>query len=378
VTNKTKRIAIVVSDVDFSNHYLWIAKGLSEQGKEVHFIWLNLSMPSIHDKIKELNVKSYYLKYHNTLELPLLMIKLFLLFLKIKPEIIHAHLYNAGRAALPIAKLMGINRIYTRHYSTLNHDFHPNAVLQDKIMNALSDKVVAVSEGVKSALIQKENLKSEKIVVIPHGFDFSHIHAPNYLDKKSARERLSITENQGPVIGVVSRFVEWKGIQYIIPAFKNFLNRHPNALLVLANAKGEYEPTIRELCDGIPSDNLKIIEFESNQNNLYHSFDCFIHVPINHEIEAYGQVYIEASAYGLPCIFTRSGIANDFTIDNTNCLIVPFKDSISISDALNRIFTDDSLAQRIGQNARTIVLEKYQVHQMIEKHLQVYNGQNSL
>jgi glycosyltransferase involved in cell wall biosynthesis len=301
------------------------------------------------------------------------MLKLFFHLRKIKPDIIHAHLFNAGRVTLPLAKILGIKSIYTRHYSTLNHDFYPSAVLQDKFMNALSDKIVSISEGVKSVLVNKEGVAENKVCVIPHGFNFNDIHAPSVTEKKKAREKLGIHPNRHPVIGVISRMVEWKGIQYIIPAFRNFLRNHPDALLLLANANGDYYDEIKQLATDIPSNNLAYVSFEKDQNTLYHAFDCFIHVPTDTEIEAFGQVYIEASAYGLPCIFTKSGIANEMAVDNINCIVVPHKNADSIFDGLTKIFTEEKTRLSLGINARNTALEHYQVKNMVDKHILLYN-----
>jgi len=61
-------------------------------------------------------------------------------------------------------------------------------------------------------------------------------------------------EGYNPVIGVISRFTEWKGVQYIIPAFKLLLDEYPHAKLVLANATGDYENEINNLLMQLPAD----------------------------------------------------------------------------------------------------------------------------
>ena len=64
------------------------------------------------------------------------------------------------------------------------------------------------------------------------------------------------------VIGVISRYTEWKGIQYIIPAFKQLLNDFPNALLILANAKGGYQAAIKSQLTTHPKDSFTEILFD--------------------------------------------------------------------------------------------------------------------
>lgn len=370
--HRARRAAIVISEVDYSRHFLWIAEGLNHKNVEMHFIWLFEKEPELHRILISRGIASTYIPLKNKYGFPWVSIRLFFLLRKIKPDVLNAHLFNAGRIAIPTARLMGIKSIYTRHYSTLHHDYFPRAVKQDKWINRLSDIVVAVSEGVAKVLESREGLSRDKIRVIPHGFDFSDTTPLSGQEKAIARQNLGIPNEAGPIIGVVSRFVEWKGIQYILPAFETFIKSHPNALLVLANATGDFKTKLQEWLQQIPDKNIKLIEFQKDQRVLFGSFDCFIHVPTDPTIEAYGQVYIEAMAHQLPCVFTKSGVAVEFAVNNQNCLVVPYKSSEEITRALNRIFTDRSFAEKIAQMGRQKVLESYDVESMINKTAELY------
>jgi glycosyltransferase involved in cell wall biosynthesis len=150
-----------------------------------------------------------------------------------------------------------------------------------------------------------------------------------------------------PVVGVISRFLELKGIQHIIPAFRKLLAEYPGACLVLANAKGPYEPEVRKLLAGLPGGSYVTIPFEKDIAALYRLFDVFVHVPVDGHSEAFGQIYIEALASGIPSVFTLSGIAHDMIRHGENALVVPYCDPDSIFGAVKRILTDPELAGRL-------------------------------
>ena len=118
------------------------------------------------------------------------------------------------------------------------------------------------------------------------------------------------TGNQYPVIGVVARWLEWKGIQYVIPAFEKLLFHYPNARLCLFNGSesAEYGKEIKNTWH-TKSQNYIIASFEYNVYDLFQLFDFYVHVPVNNTCEAFGQTYIEALAAGIPSIFTLSGVA---------------------------------------------------------------------
>lgn len=370
--NSGKRVAIVISEVDYSRHFLWIAEGLKRKNIDLHFIWLFEKEPELHRILSQRGIASNYIPLKSKFGFIQASIRLYFLLRKIKPDILHAHLFNSGRIAIPIGRLLGIKSIYTRHYSTLHHDYFPRAVIQDKWINRLSNMVVAVSAGVAEVLVNKEGLSKNKIRVIPHGFDFAEITPLDSQEKAAARKKAEIPDEATPVIGVVSRFVEWKGIQYILPAFKEFIQSHPNALLVLANATGDYKSELQKWLQLIPVKNIKMIEFQKDQGILFGSFDCFIHVPTDATIEAYGQVYVEALAYQLPCIFTKSGVAAEFAENNENCVIVPYKSSEAISQSLEKIFSDQRFAEKMALMGRQKVLQVYDVESMVNKTAALY------
>lgn len=266
---------------------------------------------------------------------------------------------------LTAAKLAGVNqRIYTRHHSDYHHQYFPKAVKYDRYSNWLSTDIVAISEVVKNILTTKEKVKEEKIHVIHHGFKLENFNNPNETIVKELKNKY----NPGtlkPVIGVISRYLELKGIQYIIPAFKKILINYPDALLILANAKGAYSPQIKKMLTEISPKNYVEIKFEPHIFELYKLFDIFIHVPVAAEIEAFGQTYVEALASGVPSLCTLSGIANEFIIDKQNAVVVPYQSEEAIYKAILPLLTDKVLAEKLVSNGKKDVNTMFGIDKMI-------------
>jgi len=108
------------------------------------------------------------------------------------------------------------------------------------------------------------------------------------------------------VIGAISRFVQWKGVQHIIPAFQKILEQYPTAKLVLANAQGDYEETVKKCCIHFLPILTSKLNFEDDLAALYQLFDVFVHVPIEPRAEAFGQTYVESLISRIPSVFTLS------------------------------------------------------------------------
>jgi glycosyltransferase involved in cell wall biosynthesis len=270
------------------------------------------------------------------------------------------------------AKFAGVKkRIYTRHSSNENRRYH-NKQWIDKLVNQLVTHVIAISENVRNVLVIEENVSPEKIRLLHHGFDlqqFDTVSAERI--EKLANEYNP--EHRRPVIGVIARYSHWKGIQYVIPAFQKLLVAEPNALLILANAKhGDYAKEISEQLKTLPVESFREIEFEHDLFALYQLFDVYVHVPIDAELEAFGQTYVEALASGVPSVFTLSGVAPEFIANERNALVVDFENSESTYAAIKRLLEDEQLRLRLITNGRGDIGKLFSIEKMIERLQQIY------
>jgi len=244
-------------------------------------------------------------------------------------------------------------------------------VWYDRFINWLATDIIAISENVEKVLIEKENVKPSKIHLIQHGFDLEGFKNGN--EEKIQKLKLKYNSNEKlPVIGVISRYFSLKGIQYTIPAFATLLQKYPNAYLILANASGNFKAEISNLLSTLPANSFIEIPFEEDIFSLYHLFDIFVHVPINPEIEAFGQTYIEALASGIPSIFTLSGIAPEFIINGENALVVGFENSEEIYEAFIKILNNDKLKKTLTENGIKCVKDNFDLPIMIDKLQKLY------
>src|SRR5204863_3109374 len=120
-------------------------------------------------------------------------------------------------------RLAGVEkRIYSRHHGSYHHEYFPTAIKYDRFINFLSTDIVAISENVKNILIGYEGVPEEKIHLIHHGFDLDSFRNVSE-EKIELMKQKYLPESAYPVVGVISRYIEWKGIQFIIPAFRKIL-----------------------------------------------------------------------------------------------------------------------------------------------------------
>ena len=75
---------------------------------------------------------------------------------------------------------------------------------------------------------------------------------------------------------------------------------------------------------------------------------------------------MEALAAGVPSIVTLSGIAHEFIQDRHNALVVPYRDSDAILEAMNSLMRDSELRNSIITNGRSSA-EQFRLEPFIEK-----------
>ncbi|MBK7965254.1 MAG: glycosyltransferase family 4 protein [Bacteroidetes bacterium] len=216
-------------------------------------------------------------------------------------------------------------------------------------------------------------MKKDKIYLVNHGFELESFTHPDQSLIKAMKARYNV-DDRCPVIGVISRFTEWKGIQYIIPAFEKLLRNYPNAFLILANANGDYSQQLNSQLKVLPSNSYLTICFEKDISILYQLFNIFVHTPIDAEAEAFGQTYVEALAAGVPSVFTLSGIAREFIEHEKNAVVVPFKNSDSIFEGISRLLEDEKLRNSLKSEGGKVVESRFKVEVMMNALYKMYES----
>ncbi|MEO6883798.1 MAG: glycosyltransferase family 4 protein [Bacteroidia bacterium] len=368
-----KKIAYIISSVNKSVAFEWIAEDIDSSKFELFFILLNNQNSPLENFLIKKDIPTFRVNYKNKNDIPLAIFKIMRILKQKKIDIVHCHLFDACIVGLTAAKILGIKkRIHTRHNATIHHQYHPQAVKYDKYINSISTDIIAISENVKNILVEMEHVNPSKIILIHHGFQLEEFENISQERIENVIARNFSLKPKSPVIGVISRYIHWKGIQYIIPAFKKIIEIYPNAHLVLANAGGPYKNEIETLLSELPKNNYTEINFEEDIFALYQLFDIFVHAPIDEKSEAFGQVYIETMAAGVPSVVSLSGIAADYIKHNENALVVPFKNSEQIATNIIQLIENLPLKEKIIEEGKKSIKKIFSMDVMITKLEKLY------
>jgi glycosyltransferase involved in cell wall biosynthesis len=342
----------------------WLCQELDRERFELSFLLVTAGEPALAAFLRERGIPHRHIPYRGMRSLPAAIAAVHRHCRRQRIDVVHTHFFPGCMAGLLGALLARVPvRIYTRH-SVANHGFFPHRVAYDRLFNALATAIVAPDRMVRSVLVEWEKVAPAKVRLIHHGFDLERFRRPPAPAVRALADKYGIS-GAWPVIGVVARYVEHKGVHYIVPAFAQLLRRYPQAMLVLANARGDYRPVIARQLAELPPRSYVEIPFEDEIAALYPLFDLFVHAPVDPWAEGFGQVYVEALAAGVPSLVTSSGVASELLEHGKNAWLVGFRSSQEILAGLLHLLAAPALRAALAASGRASVAPAFELAPMV-------------
>jgi len=362
------KVCYIVSNIDKALAFEWIVQHINKDKIELVFLLIGRKETALSKFLSSQEIVFFEFPFQGKADIVKTWFEVVRVLRMEKPNVVHTHLYYANLIGLSSAWLLRIpKRIHTRHHASIHHDYHPRAVYLDKLLNAISTDIIVMSKSLSDIVCEWEGVPKTKLHLIPHGFDLTYFEKVDEKSERALRLKYNIPDTVYPLVGVISRFTEWKGVQYIIPAFRELLIQFPNALLILANAQGDYSDQVKLKLSDLPTDRYRLIVFEDDIASLYKLFTVFVHIPTDKFSEAFGQTYVEALAANVPSVFTLSGIASDFIIDDKNAIVVDYKNHQEILNGVLRLLKDPTLRDRIVIQGQRDVQQRFSIQTMVLK-----------
>ncbi|MES1240101.1 MAG: glycosyltransferase family 4 protein [Acidobacteriota bacterium] len=364
---KSSKIRLLyVSSIDIRwMHLEWVCRTLDRERFELSFLLLSLSprRPHLESVLEELGIPYRTVKCRLTPGGILGTIReVWRECRRRRAEVVHTHIFFASLVGLLGAFLARVPvRVNTRHHSMPNHG--TPKIWLDRLANRLATCIIAPSEMLRRVLVDLEGVPSRKVRLMRLGIDLERFRdVPAALVREMSAKYNPAGDS--PVVGVIARHIELKGIQYTIPAFARLLERYPKARLVLAFAVGPYHETLQKQLESLPADRYVQIPFEENVFALYKTFDVFVHVPIGDDQESFGLVFLEALAAGVPSIFTLSGIGPEILVHGRDAWLVEHRNSDRIHEGLLALLEDPGLRASLAREGWNTVYPAFSLSRM--------------
>jgi D-inositol-3-phosphate glycosyltransferase len=288
-----------------------------------------------------------------------------------RPDVVHAHFWMSGLAAVEAGDRLGVPVTLTYHALGVEKQRHQRdadtspagRLATEQWLATAVDRVIATTAAERRTLVAM-GAPTSRVDVVPCGVDLDRFgpEGPRY-PPPSGRRR----------IVCVSRLVRRKGIDDVLTALAQVPDAElliaggPPAAMLPEDAEAAY---LRQLAEELGvSDRVVLLGAVDRHEvpSLLRSADVVCCTPW---YEPFGLVAVEAMACGVPVVATRVGGLAETVRDGGTGFLVPPRDPASIAEALDKVLHVPGVA--VSMRAQAIRrAERYGWDLVSERTLQV-------
>ncbi|NJR50761.1 MAG: glycosyltransferase family 4 protein [Leptolyngbyaceae cyanobacterium CSU_1_3] len=288
-----------------------------------------------------------------------------------KPRLLHTHQSRASLIPLLAAYLERVPiRVYQNHglpYLGYQGILRYALRLLDMINIRLATHVLLVSHSNLKEARMDGLLADDRGAVLAGGsiagIDLNQFDAKP-LDLIQAKQRLGVAAAPF-VLAYIGRPVRRKGFHLLLKAWeRSGLGNQNNVLLIAGCTAAECESALGRTIAGVRG-----LGYLTDLHELYAACDA-VTLPSEHEGFPYS--LLEGAAAAKPLIGTDiPGIRCAIEAGQTG-LLLPAKDEVALTEAIQRLATDLGLRSRLGQNARKRVEQEFSREKVLDSLLEFY------
>jgi glycogen synthase len=312
-------------------------------------------------------------------------------------DVVHCHTWYTHLAGIFTRELLQIPLILTTHslethrpwkVEQLGNGYFLSRWIEHQAYNT-ADGVIAVSQQMKTDVVEAYGISAEKVTVIHNGID-PEFYQPTF--DNQLLEQFEINP-EIPFVLFVGRITRQKGISQLIGATKHFTE---NCQIVLCagapdtpEIAQETEDLIKELqstrkgviliSEMLPREKIKI---------LYSHARVFACPSL---YEPFGIINLEAMSCETPVVGSAVGGIPEIIIENETGYLIPLesksrtdfypKDADAFqkqfADKINILLENEALANQMGKAGRKVVLDKFSWQSIAKTTLDYYKEVNS-
>jgi glycosyltransferase involved in cell wall biosynthesis len=173
-----------------------------------------------------------------------------------------------------------------------------------------------------------------------------------FMDLEPFLERAPVPLPERPVALFVGVLERYKAVDVLADAWRLASARVPNATLHLVG-RGTLSDVVRKLVAEFPG--RTSWDEQLTTSDVARALDGATVLVLPSRSEGLGRIVVEAFCRGRGVIGSRIGGILDIVEHGTTGILVPAGDAAALADALVRVLSDDTLAERLGAAAHTAV-----------------------
>jgi glycosyltransferase involved in cell wall biosynthesis len=232
------------------------------------------------------------------------------------------------------------------------------------------DGYIAVSRASRERLVTYLGLLPRKVVAIPNAVELRRFVGPAEPARRAVRAECGIPAD-APVIGVLARLSEQKGLTYLIAAAPAILAAHPETHVLLVG-DGPLREDLAAQARALGVDQrVHFVGYRANTVDFLRAMDLFVLPSL---YEGMPLSILEAMGAGLPVVATAVDGTPEAVVDGETGSLVPPADPMALAEAVNRVLADRSLAAAMGRAGRARAEEQFSETALIDRLGLVYRA----
>jgi len=274
-------------------------------------------------------------------------------------DVVHFHTARA-HALAPLSRGRGARLVVTRRM-----DYVPAGGPYVRFLyNRAVDAVIAISEGVRTALI-RVGVRAERIRVVPSGIDARALAAPPAA-RAAVRREWGLGDDEVAVVALGALEVR-KGHAVLLAAAAGLASAAPRLRYVFCG-EGRQAKALAGAAAALDGA-VEMVGFRRDVAACLAAADI---VALPSLQEGLGVAALEAMAASRPVVASRVGGLAEAVVHEETGLLVPPGDPTALAAALARLARDPDLRARLGAAGHARVLARYTATRMAEGTLACY------
>jgi len=278
-----------------------------------------------------------------------------------RPDIVHTHRQKENILGYLASRGVdrGIRLICTQHgldEPQVRWKWRVLSVVNRRVLSAGFDRVVAVSEEMRSALSADYGIPAEKLVAIHNGTETSNADS----EPRGSRPF---------TIGSAGRLFPVKDYRLLIDVASEIHDVEKKIRFELAGEGPEYDSLRRKIEAAGVGDVFALRGFVEDMSGFYQGLDLYINTSLH---EGFPMSILEAMSRGLPVVAPSECGIREAVEDGVHGYLVQGRDPRHYAERCLEIFRNPELRRKMGTASREKAATEFSVSTMAQKYSALY------
>ena len=298
---------------------------------------------------------------------PLLFINIYKLIRRVRPHIVHTHLFKSDFHGRLAARLAGVPVVVSTLHSTDRWaQKFPLGILYGWTAR-FTDRMIAVSDDLRNFHQKHTGVAEEKFITIENGVDLER-HSFSDIARKKNRVAFQV-ESNALLFGIVGRLTPPKDHETFLQAAATIKEKVPNARFLVVGDGALRETLEHRATELNLHDVLQFTGFRDDIPEIMSALDILV---FSSQWEGLPVTLLEGMAAARAIVATTVGGIPAVVEDGKAALLVPPADPEALARACIQLASDTEQRLSFGQAGLERVTSAYSISSMTDRTVSLY------